>query len=337
MSVALQTPATIPKELFMTEHMLEFVASMTVCPSDIRKIRKHVAMAHATVNPLQNVLITPLFANASSLQLVHDMVEQEGTRAFFDSGGYYVQIGRLKYEELYMPLLEAYRIHRWAKVYTLPDHVPTSQDSLDVVAQKVRDTIFYSTMFFNEMPDDLKERAMPVVQGHNHKQVDKCLEAYLKLGVKHIGFGSFGTSGKSSEINVATNSAVELAEYVILVAHQHGIRVHIFGLGTPALVAMLKGIKADSFDSSTWLKCAGFGQIFLPFMRAYNISHNNLMSELQKGISIDQFETFKQLTGHHCCLCSSPIDLQQHKMYRAVHNLIALVETVEMSNSEAFW
>src|SRR5690606_25614368 len=121
-----------------------------------------------------------------------------------DSGGYYVQIGKLKYEELYMPLLEAYRANKWADVYTLPDHVPLSQDSPAVVAQKVRDTIDYSTHFFNEMPDELKSRAMPVVQGHTFEQVDACLTAYLKLGVRWIGFGSFGTTGAKNEVNVTT-------------------------------------------------------------------------------------------------------------------------------------
>lgn len=310
---------------------LEFVASMTICQSDIRKVRQHLAIAEGSVDSLRNVLITPLFAFNGSLELIHELADQ-GTRVFFDSGGYYVQIGRLRYEELYMPLLQTYSRNRWAAIYTLPDHVPTSQDSPDVVAQKVQDTITYGTLFFQEMPDDLKPRAMPVVQGHNLRQVDACLKAYIELGVRQIGFGSFGTSGKNSEINVATTSAIELAKYTIQVAHAHGIKVHIFGLGTPALVAMLKGIQADSFDSSTWLKAAGFGQVFLPFMRAYNISHNSLVSELQQGITFQQFQEWISLTGHHCNLCDSLLGLHEHKMYRAVHNLITLVETVEMVN-----
>jgi hypothetical protein len=146
---------------------------------------------------------------------------------------------------------------------------------------------------------------MPVVQGHNIRQVDDCLDAFIKLGVKQIGFGSFGTSGKNAEINVATNNAVEMARYVIQVAHTHDMKVHIFGLGTPALVAMIKGIEADSFDSSSWLKAAGFGQVFLPFMRAYNISHNSTVSELQKGITFEQFQEWIELTGHQCMLCDS--------------------------------
>jgi|GEM_PF-5781418 len=51
-------------------HKLQFVASMTVYPSDIRKIRARVERAGASVYPLQNVLITPLFVNANSLGTV---------------------------------------------------------------------------------------------------------------------------------------------------------------------------------------------------------------------------------------------------------------------------
>ena len=315
----------------MSENTLEFVASMTVCPSEIYKIRRHLDLAQARVNPLRNILITPLFVQNGSLDLTRRMAE-EGSSIFFDSGGYYVQIGKLKYEELYMPLLESYKANQWAAAYTLPDHVPTTRDSPEEVEQKVRDTITFSTLFFQEMPDDLKPRAMPVVQGRTLRQVENCLEAYLSLGVRRIGFGSFGTAGQNSEINVATDSAVELAKHVIEISHTHGIKVHIFGIGAPALVAMLKGIKADSFDSSSWLKAAGFGQIFLPFMRAYNISHNSTVSELQRGITFSQFAEWRELTQHQCKLCESVLDLQKHKMHRAVHNLIALVETVDMVN-----
>lgn len=315
----------------MLGHQLRFVASMTVCPSDIKKIRRHVEMAQPAIDPLQNILITPMFVERGSVDLARQMAE-DGRHVMFDSGGYYVQLGRLRYEELYMPLLTTYREHRWASVYTLPDHVPTSQDSTEVVDLKVKDTIRFSTLFFEEMPDDLKSRAMPVVQGHTYKQVDECLRAYIRLGVKRIGFGSFGTQGQNSEINVATKNAVEIARYVIEVAHDNGMQVHLFGLGTPSLVAMIKGIKADSFDSATWLKSAGFGQVFLPFMRAYNISYGISVSELQKGITFEQFNDWRNLTGHQCQLCENLSNLNLYKMHRAAHNLIVMAETVAMVN-----
>jgi hypothetical protein len=316
----------------MSAQPLEFVASMTVCPSDIHKIQHHLELAQPKVNPLSSILVTPLFIHNGSMELARQLAEK-GANVFFDSGGYYVQIGRLKYEELYMPLLQAYKTSQWAQVYTLPDHVPTTQDTPEEVEQKVRNTITFSTLFYQEMPDDLKPRAMPVVQGHTLQQIERCLEAYLSLGVQRIGFGSFGTAGQNSEINVATENAVALARHVIQVAHEHGIKVHLFGIGRPALLAMVKGIEADSFDSSSWLKAAGFGQVFLPFMRGYNITYNTHISQLERSITFKHFRALVSSTGHECRLCSSLVKLQTSKMHRAVHNLIAVAETVDMLNN----
>ncbi|NOG48220.1 MAG: hypothetical protein HND48_01310 [Chloroflexi bacterium] len=317
----------------MTHHRLEFVASLTVCPSDIRKIQKHLSMAEHPLNPLRHVLITPLFANRGSLDLVNEM-SQRGTRVMFDSGGYYVQTGRVTYEELFYPLLEVFLANPWAQTFVLPDNVPTGRDSDKEVAYKVSETVRTSKLFFEYLPDDLKARAMPVVHGRNQRQIDECLSTYLTMGVSQIGFGSFGTMGTKNEVNVATQSAIELATYVIKVAHQHNTRVHLFGLGVPAIAAMLKGIGADSFDSSSWLKAAGFGQVFLPFMRAHNITYKSSISELQKGITEDDFEELKHITGHTCNLCSNSDALRSSKMYRAVHNLVVLAETVEMINGD---
>jgi hypothetical protein len=306
---------------------------MTVCQSDVRKIRLAVENEKRTNDPLRNILITPLFMTDRSIGALRGLIDYPTKRRmFFDSGGYYVQMGRLKYEELYAPLLKTYRENLWADVYVLPDHVPLSKDDAETVSRKVDDTVRTSTLFFYEMPDILKEKAMPVVQGHTYKQVDKCLEAYLRLGVKYIGFGSFGTMGSNSQVNVVTTSAIEMARYVIEVAHSHGIKVHLFGLGVPALVAMLKGIRADSFDSSAWMKSAGFGQIYLPFMRAYNISHRNSDSDMQLGISKEEFMRLKRVTGHSCCCCDDISLLQNSKMARVIHNLIVISETVEKAN-----
>lgn len=317
------------------DQLIKFVASLTVSPSDIRKAKTLLQASDISATPLDRILITPLFASQESLRMAAQMAS-EGGEVYFDSGGYYVQIGRIAYRDLYMPLLQAYRANQWASIYTLPDHVPRTQDSPDVVQSKIWDTINHSSLFFEEMPDELKPKAMAVVQGHTYAQVDACLDAYIRLGVRHLGFGSFGTVGASSEVNVATNSAVELAEYVAKVAHQHRMQMHAFGLGVPALVAMLKGIGIDSFDSASWLKAAGFGQVFLPFMRAYNISYKTAISEIQRGITFDQFNEWKSLTGHRCPYCESLIELQNRKMFRAVHNLIVMAESVDMVNQRAF-
>jgi hypothetical protein len=45
------------------------------------------------------------------------------------------------------------------------------------------------------------------------------------------------------------------------------------------------------------------------------------VSELQKGITFEQFNQWKRLTGHRCQLCENPVNLNAYKMHRAVHNL----------------
>jgi hypothetical protein len=313
------------------KHELRFVASMSIRPSDIKNIRRHVEMAQASIDPLRNVLITPPFVSKESLELVRQMAE-EGRFVMFDSGGYYVQLGRVRYEELYVPLMKAYDCNRWASVYTLPDHVPKSQDPPDVVDAKVKDTIRVSQLFFEEMPDELKPLAMPVVHGYTYEQVDACLQTYVNMGVKYVGFGSFGTQGQKSQRNVVTPKSLELVQHTINVAHSHKIKVHLFGLGAPPYVAMLKGIGADSFDSGSWQVSAGYGQVSLPFMRYYHISQRHRTSQFHRVILPNEFEVLKKITTHRCALCDDLPALQNNKMHRAVHNLIVMEEAVNMVN-----
>jgi hypothetical protein len=316
----------------LERHQIRFVASLTVDSASIRRLVERLNNVQTRHNPLAYILTTPLFAGPKALAAIRDFHDR-GHSIMFDSGGYYCQTGRIDYTTLYGRLLKTYWEHRWADIYVLPDNVPRSQDHPDIVTQKVCITYEQSCNFFYAMPDELKERAMPVVHGHNYRQIDSCLEAYIKLGVKQIGFGSFGTLGKKSQVNVATSSAIDYARYTIQVAHSYGMKVHTFGMGVPAVTMMLHGIKADSFDSSSWLKAAGFGQVFLPLMRAYNISHRNSISELQKGITFGDFRHYCEISGHSCPLCASIEGLQESKMQRAAHNLIVLAETVEMLNT----
>ena len=311
---------------------LQFVASMTVSASDFKNIRSYLQLAQSTLNPLSKILITPLFISDGSLGIVKALAQEGKSEVLFDSGGYYVQMGKISFERLYLPLLDVYSKNMWASLYTLPDHVPVSKDSEEVVRYKVENTITYSNLFYHEMPDELRSKAMPVVQGRTQSQIDRCLNSFIKMGVRWIGFGSFGTSGANNEVNVATFQSINLARYVIEVAHQHNIKVHIFGVGAPALVAMLSGIGADSFDSAGWLKAAGYGMISLPLMRYWNITYQNQSSDFQKGIPVEEFYKLRQITKHQCALCSDIYKLQKIKMYRAVHNLISTSESVRIIN-----
>ncbi len=315
---------------------LDFFASLSINPTEIQKIQGLLNRHQISSNPLDKVLITPLFSSPKSLDLIRTMKDIQGATVMFDSGGYYVQVGRLTYQALYYPLLKLYRDFDWADIYTLPDYVPTSQDAPDLVEYKVQETAKFGRLFYQEMPDSLKPKAMGVVQGHTLNQVEHCLKTYLDLGLTYVGFGSFGTVGKNSQTNIATELAIDLARHVAQIAEQNQIKIHFFGIGVPALVPMIYGTGADSFDSSSWLKSAGFGQIFLPFTRSYNITHKNGSAAMHKGITVEEFLRLKDFTEHSCPFCDQVDGLQDNKMYRAVHNLICTHETVTRINRGDF-
>jgi hypothetical protein len=68
-------------------------------------------------------------------------------------------------------------------------------------------------------------------------------------------------------------------------------------------------------------------------MRAYNISHRNKGSELQQAITVSRFHELCVITQHSCPFCKDIEQLQAKKMYRTLHNLIVIKDTVNIINS----
>jgi hypothetical protein len=317
----------------MIEKMpLKFFASLTDGPSVFRNTIKLLdGLPASAQSAFNSVLATPIFLNENALAILH-RIKGDGGAICFDSGGYYVQVGKIDFYDLYRRVLATYKQHQWADWYILPDYVPTSADSHEDVLFKVKETVSFSSLFFSEMPDALKARAVPVVHGRTIQQVEYCLEHYIRLGVRAVGFGSFPTCGRGQEANVATIGALKNVQGIVRVAERSGLRVHLLGLGAPSLVAMISGIGATSFDSASWIKSAGFGQVHLPFLRGYNITYRSSVSEIQKGITWERFSELKALTGHNCPYCESYEILTARKMHRAVHNLLCITEAVQMVN-----
>lgn len=313
---------------------LSYFAAFTDGPATLHRVVRLIdAVGPQATAPMGQLLVTPVQLSSRSLDAVRVLREERGLRICFDSGGYYVQVGRIAYDDLYKRLLDIYRAHPWADLYVLPDNVPTSRDGAAVVWDKIRRTVHASRLFFQELPSALQERAMPVVHGHSIEQANYCLKEYLAMGARQVGFGSFGTAGKNEGVNIAHASSVEVARWVVGAAGSYGVPVHFFGLGVPALVAMIAGLGARTFDSSAWLKAAGFGQVTLPFSRAYNITYRNGRSRLQQGIPWEDFVAMKKRAGHDCPYCATYETLAESKWHRAVHNLICLGESVAMINA----
>lgn len=58
-------------------------------------------------NPFASLIVTPLFVRPSALQIIREL-KTSGANVVFDSGGYQVQMGKIRYEKLFSRLLEFY-------------------------------------------------------------------------------------------------------------------------------------------------------------------------------------------------------------------------------------
>lgn len=307
---------------------MQFVASLTRDAAEIRRFIRLWRESGDLRNPFRNVLITAIFTSPGTLSLIRQLKE-EGIveNVFFDSGGFFVQMGRISYEDMYWQLLQFYRANDWGDWYTLPDYVPLSSDDEETCWHKTRRTADGSRLFYMEMPDDLKKRALGVIQGRSVSQVDYCLKTYLHEGINRFGFGSFGTNGKQSNANIVTEEAYSLLKYVTGVAGEGGVSLHAFGVGTPPVIYLLDETGVASFDSIGWMKTAGFGKVFLPFMRAYNITYRDKSA---RGMPQQVFEELKIRSGHNCAFCDDFGTLSTNRNHRILHNLAVIQDTLEL-------
>lgn len=311
---------------------MRFIASLTMNAGDLRQAMKLWDESHDPRNPFAHVLVSPLFARTSTLRIIREeLKERLGSKVCFDSGGYYVQQGRISYEHLYGRLMTYYQQNQWADWYVLPDWVPTSQDDPQTVEHKVRATITIGRLFYNEMPDNLKLLALPVVQGHTQAQIMACVDAYTEYANGRIGFGSFGTSGSTNGVNTVTHQSILVLRSLVNLAASRGLDVHLFGVSTPPILYLFHQLGVASFDSMAWMKAAGYGNVFLPLVRGYMATYRVIE---RTHTFRSQFEHLKELTGHRCVFCEDFSELMTNRMYRIMHNLTSVLDTVDLVGSD---
>lgn len=307
---------------------MNLITSLTIDASLLRKLLSLWDTSGDPRNPFSRVLVTPLFASPSTLKLIREeLKEKRGSEVFFDSGGYYVQQGKMEFAELYRALRDYYcdPDNQWADHYVLPDHVPTSDDTIEAIEAKVFDTVTVAKLFHAEMPPFVQDRVMPVIQGRNYEQLNRCLSAYYDLGATYVGFGSFGTNGTNNSINIADQQSAASLEHITRELRERDIRLHTFGVSTPPLIFALKKLGVYSFDSLGWQRSAGYGKVYMPFTRAYNVSHRSTHNSI---LTEEEFRQLKSLTGHQCPFCEDFHLLQTQRLYRSLHNLVAVMDTV---------
>jgi queuine/archaeosine tRNA-ribosyltransferase len=312
---------------------MQFVASATLSSSDIRGLLERWNQSGTGSDPFRNIILTPLpeLSERSTVNFVRQHFVGRST-IWFDSGGYFVQQGKITYEQLYRSLLKWYTENRWADVYVLPDYVPSSDLTESEVEARIRATISVTRQFSAELPDDIRLKAVPVVQGHRREQIRDCVEAYLDMGYRTVGFGSFDTTGVDKEINMLTRRALSNLEFLQDLAVRFGFTVHAFGVGSPALLPTLHTLGVASFDSSCWIRTAGYGNVLLPFLGRRNVSHGMLREIGGPAYTAERFAELKAITGHACPFCASFERLQRNRLDQAMHNLIVIRDTVEALN-----
>lgn len=310
---------------------MQLVTSLTVDASLIRRLLRLWDEGQDERNPFAAVLVTPLFAEPSTLRVIREKLKDErGSTVYFDSGGYYVQQGKISFDDLYRKLRDYYHDpdNQWADWYVLPDHVPTSEDVPAAVEQKVNDTVTAAKMFHAEMPSYIQERSLPVIQGHTFEQVNRCIETFRELGSTYIGFGSFGTSPSDVSINITDGRSAKTVAHIAHRLSNDDVHLHTFGVSTPPVVYAFQRLGIYSFDSMAWLRSAGYGKVFMPFTRAYNVSHR---STRNAALSEVEFEQLQARTGHYCPFCEDFGLLSRNRLYRSLHNLVAIMETVGLT------
>lgn len=326
----------------LPDRKLTFVASLTSVPTDLKQLIQLWESEGPDQKPFDKCIITPLFISRKSFDYVRYMHENWGIEVVFDSGGFFVQQGKISYDELFSRLLDFYLKHKWAQTYVLPDFVPTSRQTPEEVAERVYVTAAESIRFLKRLPTDLQSKALGVLQGHTPDHLKHCFDVYMNSGLQSIGFGSFDTTGVNAEINLLTTrteSRLVFVRDLILrgfLDAEIGVlpNLHLFGVSSPNIIRQFKGYLATSFDSSGWQRTAGFGNVYLPFMGRRNVSHKSTALTINKGLSAKEFYAECERTGHSCPFCKNFTRLQEDRLIRMWHNVIVFSDMIETINRD---
>jgi hypothetical protein len=325
---------------------MAFVASLSNAANDLRHLIRLWEEEGPGERPFDRCIITPLFTDSRSLQHVRSIRDRWGVGIVFDSGGFFVQQGKVTYDELFPRLLDYYAHNDWAEAYVLPDFVPTSRNSAAEVDERVHVTAAEGVKFHQRMPADLRPRALGVLQGHSAAHLKFCLEAYLGRGIPHLGFGSFDTRGVNAEINVFSTQAsrrLEVLRDLLAGPYLRGESdvlpsFHLFGVSCPALLAEFPRYLATSFDSSGWLRTAGYGNVYLPFRSRRNVTHGASALSCGPGLTAAAFYAACAASGHDCPFCRDFDRIRQDRYARMWHNALVFREmTARLNDGVAGW
>lgn len=304
----------------------KFVPSLSAGGSEIERLRQLWNSGNDPRKPFAHVLYSPIACPASTTEYLRQEKDAGGVeKVWLDCGAYQVQQGKRTYDELLSFLDRFYQDNQWADGYVLPDIVPISTDSDEVVKHKVSVTLYHCQKFFDQMPTYIQERAIAPVHGRDVSQINRCIETYAKMGITRVGFGSWATSGRDGSVNMLTQSSLTLFEIVCHLAFEHGMKVHCFGIGGPNSLKRLreKRVIPHTLDSTTWWKAGGFGRIFFPNTSQIQITVRRGIETTKLGL-----EQLKISSKHRCEFCEDIELLRTSRKHRIMHNLTAWLDVL---------
>lgn len=305
-----------------------FFASLSAGGRDLEFLDRLWKKGKDPRKPFDHVLYSPISCPPSTTEYLRfQKIENNIQNVWLDCGAYQVQQGKINYADLLDFLESFYTKNQWADGYVLPDIVPLSTDNKNIIECKVQETIYHCTHFFNRMPDRIKQQAIAPVQGRTISHITRCIEAYSKIGVKRVGFGSWGTAGPNGSVNMLSQPSLHLFSQVLTLAQEYGMEVHCFGIGGPNSFNRLieDNLVPHSLDSTTWWKAGGFGSVFFPNTSQIQVTVRRGLESTKIGL-----ENLKKKTGHSCYFCRDIEKLRTNRNYRIMHNLAAWLDTLEI-------
>src|SRR5258708_6192114 len=312
--------------------MMEFYASLTINRCHFDRLCDIWNKMHPGDGfPFPTAIVSPLFARSGILDRLYR--HRTECKVIFDSGGFHVQQGRLGLKSASKQLRQLYRENSWAHRFTLPDAPITSHDSREVISRKLSSTRSQYRRFPADLPSSLRSRFLPVVHGTTSRELRQSALAARRVGSKSIGFGGFSTSGPNAGVNSVTHDNLRLLTEFAALCTKWSLDLHVFGIGGPAAIAVLHYLPIKTFDSAGWIRTAAYGNVYLPYVGAVNITG---AASSRRFVAPRDFRRILNKTSHTCAFCQDPKLLASSWHYRALHNYRTVMDlTRELESSPA--
>lgn len=303
-----------------------FAAGVPTTPAKLNRLLD--ACKLIDINPLKRILITPSAYPKSAgvvKELKQDNIIEE---VIFDSGGFQVwnKTSKYTFDELLEINSKIYTENDWADYFILQDYPPSLQDSVKEANEKIDLTIKSTFALLDKLPDHVRKKCLPVIHAKYLDQIDYQIDIYQKhFDSMDIPITAFSNNvfGRS---DIANGKRLTLDGLLLLEQiKKNGIATHFLGLGSPPLLYIFKDIDFNlkSYDNSSWIMCAGFGSILLPYRSSTPIT-GKVTDRVSIIRSQEDLDFHKEYTGHSCIFCEDFKELQEDPTKRAMHNIIVL-------------